>query len=368
MPEPIQPPLASDPVASPDATADEARTGEPAAPPEGPSRGQKARSWLRVLGIALLVALLLRALAFEAYRIPSSSMEGTLRVGDFLFVSKLHYGPRTPVTVGLPFTDRYLGGLRLPSLRLPGVAAPARGDVVVFNFPPQRGPVDRKEHYVKRLAGLPGDTVEVAAKRVLVNGAPLAVPPEARQLWRVRLLSDTLSPRAVLPEADLRGRPSRDEPVWLFEASAAEAEGLAFRPGVAEVTPYVRPPAGDGDGAFGGVRLDHFGPAVVPARGLTIRLDDRTWPLYRDVLDRFEGVTARRVAGGFEVDGALTDRYTFRQDYLFVIGDNRDDSADSRTWGFVPESHLVGKAVLVYFSWDAEEGRPRWERMLRGVE
>jgi signal peptidase I len=351
------------PVVAPDAAPAEA----PAEPTAASRRGW---SWLRVIGAAFLAALLLRACAFEAYRIPSSSMEGTLLVGDFLIVSKLHYGARTPVTLGVPFTDRYLRDLTLPSTRLPGFSEVARGDVVVFNFPPETGPVDRKEHYVKRVVGLPGDTVRVVAKRAVASGAVLWLPPEARQLWLVRLASDSVAAEGVLPAEAIRGQPSFDEPEWLVEATVAEAEGLRHRPAVAAVAPYVRPP-GDGSAAFPAGRdytLDDYGPVVVPRRGLTVALDDATWPLYRDAITRYEGVPAQRVAGGFEIGGALTDGYTFRQDYYFVMGDNRDDSADSRTWGFVPADHLVGKAVLVYFSWDAGAGAPRWGRMFRRVE
>lgn len=343
---------------------------EPEAKPEPSTFGRGVGAWVRVIGLAFLAALLLRACAFEAYRIPSSSMEGTLVVGDFLFVSKLHYGARTPATLGVPFSDRYLPDVRLPATRLPGFTSVRRGDVVVFNFPPAPGPVERKEHYVKRVVGLPGDTVSVVSKWVLANGDPLVLPPEARMLWRVRLASDTLVAEAVLPAGAIRGRPTRAEPVWLVEASVAEAEALGRREGVVAAEPFVRPP-GDRSAGFPPGRvysLDDYGPVVVPRRGLTVPLDDRTFGVYRDAIARHEGVPVARVAGGFEVGGALTDRYTFQQDYLFVLGDNRDDSADSRTWGFVPYSHLVGKAVLVYFSWDAEEGGPRWGRALRRVE
>jgi signal peptidase I len=328
------------------------------------------RSWLTVLGAALVLALLLRAFAFEAYTIPSSSMEETLLVGDYLFVSKLHYGPRTPVTLGLPFTDLYLRGVELPWTRLPGFTQPRRGDVVVFNFPPEPAPIDRKEYYIKRIVGLPGDTVRVVAKRVVVNGDTLPVPPSAQQLWRVRLTPDTVTAARVLPAEAVRGVLSREGAEWLVEGTGAEAARWALLAEVAAVAPYRRDPA-DASAGFppgGGYSLDDYGPVVVPARGRTVRLDDRTWPVYRDAIRRYEGVAAQRVAGGFEVGGALTDRYTFRQDYYFVTGDNRDDSADSRTWGFVPADHLVGKALLVYFSWDPAEGRPRWGRILRWVE
>jgi signal peptidase I len=344
----------------------------PEAPAVPARRRGGLRSWVKVLAAAFLAALFLRAFAFEAYTIPSSSMEGTLLVGDYLFVSKLHYGARTPVTLGLPFTGRYLEGVALPWTRLPGLAEVRRGDVVVFNFPPENGPLDRKGHYIKRVVGAPGDTVRVAAKHVVVNGDTLASPPEARQLWRVRLASDSVSAALVLPPQALRGRPAFDAPEWLAEGTAAEAARWRGLPAVAAVAPLVRPP-GDGSADFppgAAYSLDDFGPIVVPRRGLTVALDDRTWPHYRDAITRHEGVAARRVAGGFEVEGALTARYTFRNDYLFVMGDNRDDSADSRTWGFVPMDHVVGKAVLVYFSRDPEtpSWAPRWERMLRRVE
>jgi signal peptidase I len=106
---------------------------------------------------------------------------------------------------------------------------------------------------------------------------------------------------------------------------------------------------------------------VVPAAGQTVRLDDASWPVVRTVIERFEGHTVERTATGFLVDGRPAETYTFGQDYYFVLGDSRDDSADSRTWGFVPFDHVIGKAVGVYFSWDDEAGRPRWERIGRGV-
>ncbi|MEP0548058.1 MAG: signal peptidase I [Rhodothermales bacterium] len=346
------PPLAAEPT--------------PATPPERPSR---LRPWVIVVAAALVAALGIRLFAAEAFRIPTASMERNLLVGDFLLVSKLHYGPRTPVTVGLPFTDRYVRGLTLPSVRLPGFAEVERGDVVVFNHPTEHGPVDRRTHFIKRVVGLPGDTVAVVEKDVRVNGEPLPLGPEMQFDWLVALDRSVPFSLGAFRELGVRSPAAREgDGMWRVRMTLPEAETVATWPAVVDVRPAV---ATRTEMLFPfGTRqtLDDYGPVVVPKRGQTVRLDAATWPAVRDVVERYEGHAARRFADGrYEIDGAITDTYTFEQDYYFVLGDNRDDSSDSRRWGFVPHSHLVGKAVLVYFSWDAAEGRPRFGRLFRPI-
>ncbi|MFN3597758.1 MAG: signal peptidase I [Rubricoccaceae bacterium] len=340
------------------------------AAPHPRSRRSSLGAWLRVVGGSLLVALLLRAFVFEAYRIPSTSMTETLLVDDYVFVSKLAYGPRLPTTLGLPFTGRYLPGVEWPVRRLPGLSEVARGDVIVFNYPRASGPVERRMPYIKRAIGLPGDTVVIRAKEVFVNGAPSPPPPQGEQFWRVALARESAWPdEPRLGALGLRGRTDRLGPrERLVSATAAAAARLAQEEGVEAVAPYVRDPH-DGSAAFAPEpqSLDDFGPVVVPARGLTVPLDETTWRLYRDTIERHEGRSVGRVAGGFEIGSRPATEYTFTQDYYFVLGDNRDDSADSRTWGFVPESHLIGKAVTVYLSVDRQAGRPRWERTFRPI-
>ena len=356
-----------------DAIPDAAADGLPDSLEEKP-RGRKSsklKTWGKVVFVALLAALILRVFAFEAYRIPSASMEDTLLVGDFLFVSKLHYGARTPITLGIPFTGSYLKDFELPAVRLPGFTSVRRGDVVVFNYPPGRAPIDRRMHYIKRVMALPGDTLSILEKRVVVNGEELPLPEDARQLWRATAENEAAMPtRDTLAALGFAGRMDRLGPgEWLFEGTTTQAEAFSAFDGVVDVEPYLRL-RGDRSATFpsgGGYSLDDYGPIVVPRRGATVILDDAAWPLYREVITRYEGVTAQRVAGGFEIAGALTNQYTFQQDYFFVMGDNRDDSADSRSWGFVPASHLVGKAVLIYFSWDSMDSRPRWGRVFRGI-
>jgi len=154
------------------------------------------------------------------------------------------------------------------------------------------------------------------------------------------------------------------------DASPLDAPRLAVVEGVLDVRPYVRPP-GDASAAFPISRrysLDDYGPVVVPRRGLTVALDDATYGLYRVAIERDEGHEIERTAVGFAVDGRPAATYTFAQDYLFVLGDHRDDSADSRVWGFVPARNLIGRAERVYFSWDAAAGAVRWKRVGREVD
>ena len=343
-------------AAAPPAWAGALGDGAPAPPPAPPRRRRTSAAelwaWLRVLGGAVLVAVVLRTVAFEAFRIPSTSMEDTLLVGDFVLVSKLHYGPR------------------LLGARLPGADDPDRGDVAVFNYPPglEAEPA-RRVPYIKRIVGLPGDTLSIRAKEVRVGSEVQAAPSAGRQLWEVRRSGPVDA--AALAGLGLDGRVERRASgLWVVEATAAQADGLRALPAVEAVYPLVRP-LGDGSAAFPAAfrfSLDDYGPVVVPRAGQAVALDDLSWPVVRTVIERFEGRRAERTAAGFLVDGAPAETYTFAQDYYFVLGDNRDDSADSRTWGFVPQDHLIGKAVAVYFSWDEVAGAPRWGRVGRGVE
>ncbi len=339
----------------------------PAPPPARPPRSA-LRLWLRVVVLALVAALVIRLFVAEAFRIPTPSMEKTLLVGDFLLVSKLHYGPRTPNTFGIPFTDWVLP-IELASVRLPGLSAVQRGDIIVFNLPTERGPVDRKTPFIKRVAGLPGDTVALVGKEVRVTREAQPLPEGAQQNWLVRLDPTVPFSPEAFREVGVRAPIERaSEGDWLVQMTLAQADTVARWPVVLDLHPLIakRP---DPLFPFGVQQtVDEYGPITVPRAGQTIRLDGDTWPTLRDVITRYEGHTARRFADGrFEIDGTLAQTYTVEQDYYFVMGDNRDDSSDSRRWGFVPRGHVVGKAVLVYFSWDAREKQPRWERVFRSI-
>jgi signal peptidase I len=348
---------------------------EVAAKPAEQANAFRLREGFKVLLIALVVALFVRTFVLEGFRIPTESMEKSLLVGDFVLVSKLHYGPRLPLTIGIPLTDWYLRDASLPYLRLPGFTQVQRGDAIVFNYPLDLAPVDRRVHYIKRVVALPGDSLALRDKHLYVNGRRVAPLPTMQQRWHARMDAAARFPLDSLwaygaTQVTRLGR-SVDE--IAFEATETVAQQVAQWPQVQQVTPYVQ----DNDPGFGmrifpigsGFGRDNYGPLHVPQRGDTLIVNDETWLQYKELITRHEGHQARLLPGGIpEIDGVQTTQYVVEQDYFFVMGDNRDSSVDSRVWGFVPRDHIVGKAILIYFSWDAEAGKPRFDRLLRTVQ
>lgn len=334
----------------------------------------RLREWTDAIIFALVVMLIVRTLIFDLFRIPTPSMEKSLLVGDYLFVSKLHYGTRTPMTIGVPFTQIYLRGIRLPHTRLPGFSEVERGDAIVFNFPPEGKPADRKMHYIKRVVGMPGESLAVVSKMVHVDGEALPLRPQMQQYWnvykkdpRVALSGSTLRDLGV---SDVQGT-SNPSVVRVLSTSAA-VEEIDSWPWVEKIEPYIAP---DNVGysalmfpADRGFTPDNYGPVHIPEKGETIALNADNWPLYEPIITRYEGHTARSLGDDtFEIDGEQVSTYTFEQDYYFVMGDNRDNSEDSRFWGFVPMNHIVGKAILIYFSWDGEAMLPRFGRIFNVI-
>lgn len=256
----------------------------------------RLRDYVQLLAVTILLALTLKACVVEAFRIPTASMEGTLHAGDFVLVNKFIYGARTPELGPLL-------GIALPSIQLPGLHPPRRGDVVVFALPPyaRRADIDEPTRYVKRCIALPGDTLLINNRRVYVNGEEFRVP------------TARFSTRHILPQeyADPR----------LFPKGA-------------------------------GFNEDHYGPLVVPKRGDTVELHAASFLAWKGLIG-YEGHTVTLHAGGeVFLDGTPQRRYVISRNYYFVLGDNRDNSYDSRFWGFVPEDAIIGKVAIIYWSWD----------------
>lgn len=255
--------------------------------------------YLKTILATLLVALLLKTFVLEAFRIPSGSMENTLQVGDFLLVNKLAYGLRTPRY--LPMTS-----LAIPSISLPIFSGVERGEVIVFEFPGHYDLTEGGEqlNYIKRCIGLPGDTVLIRQSRVFVNGRELSLPPAAKLGDNGGVFSWHRGVRLV---PDGRGYTEND-----------------------------------------------YGPVVVPKRGDIV-------PLSRETIDDWKSLILRKghriheePDGRIMVDAELAQEYVVEDDYYFVLGDNRHNSLDSRFWGFVPDRFVIGEALMVYWSWDAD--------------
>ena len=300
-----------------------------------------------MIGAALAAALLIRAVAVDAYRIPTASMEPALLPGDLVLVEKTTLGARGPGP--------------LARWRMPGLGTLRRGDVVVFSQPTQRRALAQKTAFVKRVVGLPGDTVAIRAGRLLVNGIPFEPTPTLRD-WTVHapLSPDAAPVRAAgchAPTCAVRERLGPGQ--WRVAATDAAAAELGKMLDVRPLAPRLRTPLFP----LGTPQtLDDYGPVVVPRRGVRVYLSGANWPYLRPTLDRHEGVVARRDPyGRFLLGGQPVTETAFVQDYVFVLGDNRHASADSRHFGFVPADHLIGRAALVAFSWDAK-GRLRGKR------
>ena len=329
--------------------------------------------WSLALIVAFIAALTIRTFFFEAFRIPSESMENTLVVGDFVLVSKLHYGPRIPSTLGVPFTTYYLDSFTLPRLRFPGFTKVDHNDVIVFNVPGEIRPIDRKTHYIKRVIGLPGDSLSIKDKVPFINGSALGSGENIKFMWKAYPVDGHEIPHLQLKDLGVYQiiLPQRQGDPIRFEASTSISQQVLQWKEVDRIEPVVRGshfrekvfPANSG------YSLDNYGPLFIPKRGTTIELNDLNWQIYKELITRYEGHNGVRMGENtYHIDGVHETYYTFEQDYFFVMGDNRDSSLDSRTWGFVPFDHVVGKAITVYFSWDETMGNIRKNRILYSIE
>ena len=351
----------------------------------------KTREWTDAIIFAVIAATLIRTFFIEAYTIPTPSMERSLLVGDFLFVSKVNYGPRTPITpIAFPFahhtmpvigTKAYWDGIQLPYYRLPGFSDVKKGDVVVFNYPmeadsPYYRPVDKRENYIKRCQGAPGDTLSVINAQVFVNGKAAPNPPGEQIDYTVATTGMDVNPD-VLQQLHITNYEGASSPTMTAESAAA----LKKYSNIKSVTPNIQAKETGDMGVFPTDmrypkqhafkwNVDNFGPVIVPKKGWTVKLDSLTLPIYRRAITVYEHNTLTQSGNDILINGKKTDSYTFKMNYYWMMGDNRHDSLDSRFWGFVPEDHIVGKALFIWMSWDDDASffsKIRWSRLFRGI-
>lgn len=332
------------------------------------------KEWIQTIVFAFLAVLVLHTFIFQPFVVPTPSMAGTVLVGDYIIVSKLHYGPQLPRVLSIPYTDLYIESVRLPDIRLPGFTSIDHGDVVVFHYPPDEKPIDKRQAYLKRALGLPGDQFEIRDKAVYINGTRQQQYPGLQHYWRIYKTDArvNLSPQ-MLRELGVEEITTLSDPRQVrIIASDQAIEAIAALPYVERVEPYISTgarayerhlfPLGRGQ------TPDNYGPIWIPRAGASIELNAENWQIYSAMIERHEGrTTAQTPDGVFLIGGTPATTYTFGQDYYFMIGDNRDNSLDSRFWGFVPRDHIMGKAIATFFSWDEEASRPRLDRVLKRI-
>lgn len=378
--------------------------------------------WIDSAIFAVIFVTFINIFFFQAFKIPSPSMESTLFTGDHLFVSKFTYGPKMPQTpLTVPFTHNVIFGkesystlIRNDYRRLKGLRRVRRGDCVVFNFPNgdsvfvkapsddyyalcrtmgkdlanltfgpvKHRPADKKDHYVKRCVAVPGDTLEIRGGRVWINSEPQTVWNGVQDTYTVltggqRINSRTLEKAGVNP-ASCRFDPSLPgyRSMTLTQRAAGTLASLSAVVSIERNNDVYPPDFPDSwllifpfKESYKWTR-DNFGPLWIPSKGATVDLNAGNLPLYERIIRDYEHHDLRVEGKTIFIDSEPAETYTFGQDYYFMMGDNRHNSLDSRYWGFVPEDHIVGKPALVWLSTDQTKAFPRsirWRRFFKFV-
>ena len=365
------------------------------------------RSWGDAILFAVIAATLLRTFLIEAYTIPTPSMEKSLMVGDYLFVSKTAYGPRVPMTpLAFPLVHHTLplvGGqsytewLKLPYYRMSGWAdaneqspiGVERNDCVVFNWPAEREgrPIDKKENYVKRCVALPGDEIKIENGVLFINGEQETIIEGMKQQRRYFVKTKNgLNLQKLYQDYDIYPTDLQTmrgvKNIYAINTTESAIEDLKSKPYVDSVwitgsqgnifgSKVMNP---DGFLAHNPYEWDeeNYGPITMPKAGTTITLTSENIAIYKQIIKRYEGEemgdneTFQKIKTEISENGSST--YTFKMNYYWLMGDNRQNSADSRFWGFVPENHIVGKALFIWMSYDKYGKGIRWERLFNSVK
>lgn len=382
----------------------------------------KLIEWVDAIIFAVIAATFIRMFFIEAYTIPTSSMEKSMMVGDYLFVSKTAYGPKLPNTpVSFPFVHHTMPFSRTVKSfseiihndyrRIKGFGRVKNDDVVVFNFPEgdtvslnmqDRSyyelvrsygrervrndkqsfgdiiyrPVDKRENYIKRCIAIPGDSLKIAAGIVYINGKAQKEIPGLQYKYMITISGNSINTEALekldISPADIEGSGSR----YIMSLTAEQfkkLDGLKF----IQSKERISWPAEDRDPNIFpsdekySWNLDNFGPIWIPKKGTTINLNSDNLPLFRRIIDVYEENDLQVKDGVIYINGNPASTYTFKMDYYWMMGDNRYNSADSRYWGFVPEDHVVGKASFVWLSLDKDKNffsKIRWKRFFMIVK
>lgn len=411
-----------------------------------------SREWLEAIVFAVVAATIIRMFFIEAYTIPTSSMEKSMLVGDFLFVNKMSYGSRIPMTpISFPFVHHtmpmtkdsksFVEWITLPYYRYPAFESIDNSDVIVFNFPEgdtvmlknqaadyygairqyavqlayQNGesdsvfpkyidqarqivlastpitvrPVDKRENYIKRCIGIPGDVIEIKDRQIFINGKPMENPPYMQYDYAFRFANGQMLSRkqwmslgisiedynSAIAKAEYQGLPANTMVLpmthdMLLEFKKRFENQLDTAPYVLNSKKWdfeVFPHSPDYPWS-----RDNFGPITVPKAGVKVALTLKNLPLYNRIIKIYERNDLQVKNGRIFINGSPADSYTFKMNYYFAMGDNRHNSLDGRFWGFVPEDHIVGKAIFVWLSMDKDysftSGKIRWKKMFRIVK
>lgn len=316
------------------------------------------KEWIKALFIALLVVLFIRSFCFELTVINTPSMEKSIITGDFIIINKFSYGPRFPKTVlSVPFVNqRWFSDLfSLPYFRLFGTPDVERNDVVVFNYPIEDNfPVDHRTYFVKRCMAIPGDTIEIQQGLVRVNGVEEAVSDNIQHNYFIKSEKDLDEEFMDTYQITEGGEISQNND-FSFTLNQSTADTLKSKNYITAIKKRMEDSNTWDEFVFPfnsqyKWNVDHFGPLKIPAKGDVITLDSSTICLYERIIRVYENNLLELKNDSVFINGEYASNYTIKQNYYFMMGDNRHNSQDSRHWGFVPEDHIIGKATRVFYS------------------
>ena len=389
-------------------------------PPGG--KQTKVVEWIDAIIFAVIAATFIRMFFIEAYTIPTSSMEKSMLIGDYLFVSKTAYGPKLPNTpLSFPFVHHtlplsrtkksYVEWIQNPYKRIAGFGKIKNNDVVVFNFPegdtvalnvPNQSyyqlvrsygrdrvwsdkrnfgeiisrPVDKRENYIKRCVGIPGDVIELKDGQLFVNEKAQEKFPGVQYDYQISTNGTSINKITLdkmhIAEDDRHTYPNSQ---FLFPLTDDNVEKMKAMSNVSSVNKVLVPPGNWDRNIFPFSEkypwsVDNFGPLTIPKKGVTVDLSIDNLPVYERIIDLYEENNLEVKDSIIYINGVAADNYTFKMDYYWMMGDNRHNSADSRYWGFVPEDHVVGKAVFIWLSLDKDQPLLKkicWNRLFTSV-
>jgi len=350
--------------------------------------------WVSSIVFAIVAATLVHTYFMQPYTIPTSSLEKSLLIGDFLFVSKFHYGARTPMTTvaapmvhdSLPLTKlkSYLKKPQLPYFRLPGIQKIKRNEIVVFSWPVDTvrfffdksnvhidKPIDKKSNYVKRCVGIAGDSLEIRDGYIYINGKKTILPDRAKPQYFHKVATNGQLSNAILKRYDVTEGHFQNN-LYYLNLTDENAGKLKNNHLVKKITKELTPAGNYDKSVFPHNEqypwsVDNYGPIYIPEEGKTVALNSKSLPFYKRIIEVYENNNLTVNGDEIFINGKLATSYTFKQNYYWMMGDNRHNSEDARYWGYVPFDHVVGKPVFIWMSWDSNgqgiQNKIRWERV-----
>lgn len=318
-------------------------------------------NWGKAIFLALILSLIFRTFLFQSYMVVSSNMDKTLLIGDRIFTNKINFGPRLPISIlTIPFYPQLYSRLvQLPYYRIKGFESVKRNQLILINKPVNlKVPIDKKPVYVTRCIGLPGDTLTIKNKDVYLNGEFIKPPKSAQFRYRVITSNQSKSESnnqlgiidTLLCEQQLKNINKSNS--TRFVSKLSNSPGARYE-NYFPSSHSIR------------WNADYFGPIVVPHKGQLITLTPVNYAIYKDIIIEYENNSVELHGSEYYINNKLTNTYTIQNDYYFALNDNRSQSNDSRQWGFIPKTHIIGEATFCWLSIDKKDKKIRWDRIGR---